>query len=96
MASIDVDTAALHAAAGSIGGIADTLTAAPSPAVAVSSAQATGAAVHAVHAAAGAAESTMAARLRSTATAMATRGTSFAATECASTEAITAIAPGEQ
>ena len=81
MASIDVDTAALHAAAGSIGGIADTLTAAPSPAVAVSSAQATGAAVNAVHAAA---------------TAMSAGAASFAATERASTEAITAIAPGEQ
>ncbi len=38
----------------------------------------------------------MAARLRSTATAMAAGATSFAATERASTEAITAIAPGEQ
>ena len=96
MASIDVDSVALHAAAGSIGGIADTLAAAPPAAVAVSSGQATGAAVNAVNAAAGAVESTMAARLRSTATAMAAGATSFAATERASTEAVTAIATGEQ
>jgi hypothetical protein len=95
MASIDVDTAALHAAAGSIGGIADSFTAKAVPTVAVSSAQATSAAVTAVHAAAIAAESTMAARLRSTATGLAAGG-SFEVTERASTAAISALAPGER
>lgn len=96
MASIDVDTAALHVAAGSISDIADTFATAATPAVAVSTAQATCASVKEVHAAAGTAESTMAARLRSTATAMAAGGTSFAMTERASTEALTALAPGEE
>jgi hypothetical protein len=93
MASIDVETAALHAAARSISGIANTFSPPTDTDVAVSSVQATGAAVRAVHAAASGAESTMAARLRSTASAMAAGGTAFAATEQASADAIAAVAP---
>ncbi len=91
MASIDVETAALHAAASSIGDIADGF-GFTAPDVAIPAVQATGAAVRAVHTAASAAASTMAARLRSTAGAMAAGGTSFAVTEHASTEAIAAVA----
>ena len=94
MALIHVDTAALRAASGSIDDIAATFTATPAPAVAVLSAQATTAAVSAVHAATNAADSVMAARLRSTASAMAAGGTAFATTEHASTEAIGALSPG--
>jgi hypothetical protein len=75
MASIEVETAALHAAARSIGDIASTFAPATITDAAVPGVQATGAAVRAVHAAAGVAESTMAARLRSTATALAAGGT---------------------
>ena len=94
MAVIHVDTAALRAAAGSIDDIAATFTATGAPTVAVSSAQATTAAVSAVHAATNAADSAMAARLRSTASAMAAGGTAYATTEHASTEAVTALTPG--
>jgi hypothetical protein len=93
MASIEVDTAALDAAARSIGDIAATFSPAAAPDAGVPSVQATAAAVRAVHAAAGVAESTMAARLRSTANAMAAGGASFALDEKASTEAIGAVAP---
>jgi hypothetical protein len=95
MPSIEVEALALHAAARSIGDIADTLTSGGAPDPAVPGVQATGAAVRAVHAATRAAASTMAARLRSTASAMAAGGTSFADTERSSTEAITAVAPTE-
>lgn len=95
MPSIEVETAALHAAARSLGDIADTFSRASAPDAAVPAVQATGAAVRAVHVAARAAETTMAARLRSTAGAMAAGGTSFAETEHASTDAIAAVAPNE-
>lgn len=94
MAVIEVDPAALHAAAGSIDGIAATFATATAPNVRVSSAQATTAAVSSVHTATTAADSTMAARLRSTASAMVASGTAFATTERASTEAVTAVSAG--
>ena len=94
MAVIGVDTAALRAAADRIGDIASTFAATTAPAVTGSSAQATTAAVNAVHAATDAADSAMAGRLRSTASAMAAGGAAFATTERASTEGVTALTPG--
>jgi hypothetical protein len=94
MAGIDVDTAALRAAADSIGDIASTFAATTAPAITGSSAQATTAAVNAVHTATNVADRTMAARLRSTSSAMDAGGTAFATTERASTEAVTGLTPG--
>jgi len=91
MASIDVDTAALHAAAGSIGDIADSFAIAHAPAVRTSGAQSTTAAVKAVHGAAFSAECTMATRLRETASAMAEGGIAFATTERASTSRLVGL-----
>jgi hypothetical protein len=96
MASIDVETAALHAAAAVIRNLADGFATSPAPAVSVSSAQATGAAVNAVQTAAQTADSAMRARLHLTASAMAAGGAAFAATEHGATQAINALAPRDQ
>ncbi len=95
MAVIGADPAALRAAAGGINGIAATFTATRALDVPVLSAQATTAAVNAVHAATNAADRTMAVRLRGTASALEAGGTAFAATERASTKAVTALAQGQ-
>jgi hypothetical protein len=95
MATIRVDHAALRAAAGSIEGIAATFNGIDAPAVVVTTAQATTAAVSAMHAAAAAADTAMGARLYSTASAMAAGGCAFATTERGSTEVVTAV-PGPE
>ena len=94
MAVIGVDTAALRAAADRIGDIASTFAATTASAVTGSSAQATTAAVNAVHTATNAADRMMAARLRTISSAMDAGGTAFATTERASTEAVTGLTPG--
>ncbi|OBA98132.1 hypothetical protein A5662_16395 [Mycobacteriaceae bacterium 1482268.1] len=91
MSSVHVDSAALHAAADKIGGVASTFTGTGTPAVPVRSAQSTTAAVNAALAATAAAEKTIAGRLRSTATAMFSGATDFAATERESTTAVAAV-----
>jgi hypothetical protein len=81
MASIGVDTRALGAAARSIEGVAASFAAGQVPTAAAASPQRTVAAVNAVHDAVFKAESTMATRLRNTASAMAAGGITFATTE---------------
>ena len=91
MSSVHVDPAALHAAAANIDGVAASFTATGAPAVPVTCAQSTTAAVNAALAATATAEKTIATRLRSTASAMSSGGTSFATTEHGSTAALAAI-----
>jgi hypothetical protein len=94
MASIGVDTGALGAAARSIEGVAARFAAGQAHTAPAVSSQRTVAAVNAVHDAAFMAESTMATRLRDTASAMASGGIAFAATERQSTSSLASLPTG--
>jgi hypothetical protein len=91
MAAIHVDPAALHTAAGEIDGVAATFTGTRAPTVAVRRSQSTTAAVNSALDVAAQAERAIATRLRSTASAMSSSGTTFATTERKSAESIAAV-----
>ena len=96
MASIDVDTGALGGAARSIEGVAARFAAGQVPTASTANSQRTVAAVNAVHNAVFKAESTMATRLRDTASAMAAGGIAFATTERQSTSSLADLPTGHR